>query len=250
MVRSFAVLALLAPAPMLSAADAPTAGVPVAGVCVVSAEAQLVFVPAKGGGIEALDLATGKPVWKNADASRLAGANAKRVFGWVSGKKRNEFSVVAIDAASGKTLGTAGPVVLPDWAVTEKTHGRAFAASVRADGEGAVAAWTAGASYAGGARPTPEIEAAARKNDSGLAKLDFATGKATPANGKAKPDDMKYGPAAFAATSLPGYTFGIEEQLSGFTPGTLSTVKLTVSKGEKKLWTRELAGNPFHPPPP
>jgi DNA-binding beta-propeller fold protein YncE len=251
MVRSFAVLALFAPAPLF-AEGAPKAGTPVAGVGVVSTDAKLVFVPAKGGGIEALDLATGKPVWKNADAPHVAGASAKQVYAWLPvAKKANEFTVVAIDAETGKTIGKAGPVLLPEWAVAGKTYGRTFATSVRADGDSALVAWTAGAFYAGGARPTPEIEAAARKNDSGLAKLDFATGKATPANGRAKPDDMKFGPAASAGAPVAGLTFGVEEQLpGGFKPGALTTVTLTAFKDDKKLWARELAGNPFQPPPP
>jgi hypothetical protein len=251
MTRALALLALLAPA-ALFADDAPKAGTPVAGVGVVSPDGKLVFVPAKGGGIEALDVPTGKPVWTNADASNLAGASAKLVFGWVpNAKKANEFTVVAIDAATGKTAGKAGPILLPDWAVTGKTHGRSFVTAARADGDGAIVAWAAGAFYAGGARPTPEIEAAARKNDSGLAKLDFATGKATPANGKAKPDDLKHGPAASAGTPVAGFTFGIgEQQPGGFKPGALTTVTLTAFKGEKRVWARELAGNPFQPPPP
>jgi hypothetical protein len=252
MLRALAPLALLAPAALFAADDAPKVGTPVAGIGVVSPDAKLVFVPAKGGGIEALDVATGKPVWTNADAPHVAGAGAKLVFGWVpDAKKANQFAVVAIDAATGKTVGKAGPILLPDWAATGKTYGRSFATAVRADGEGAIVAWTAGAFYAGGARPTPEIEAAARKNDSGLAKLDFATGKAAPANGKAKPDDLKHGPAASAGAPVAGYTFGVEEQLpGGFKPGALTTVTLTAFKGEKKVWARELAGNPFQPPPP
>lgn len=251
MLRSLIAIALLAPAPLF-AADAPKAGTPVAGVGVVSPDAKLVFVPAKGGGIEALDLATGKAVWKNADVPHVAGADTKRVYGWMPGKLRmNEFNVVAVDAATGKTIGKAGPVLLPDWAVPYKTYGRTFAASARADGDGAIVAWTVGAFYAGGARPTPEIEAAARKNDSGLAKLDFATGKATPANGKAKPDDLKFGPASSAGAPVAGLTFGVEEQQpSDFKVGALTKVTLSALKGDKVIWAREIAGNPYlHPLP-
>lgn len=252
MFRSFAFLAALAPAPLFAAEGAPKTGTPVAGVAVVSPDAKLVFVPAKGGGVEALEVATGKPVWKNADAQHVVGADAKRVYGWMPGKLRmNEFNVVAVDAATGKTIGKAGPVLLPDWAVPYKTYGRTFAASVRADGDGATVAWTVGAFYAGGARPTPEIEAAARKNDSGLAKLDFSTGKSAPANGKAKPDDLKFGPGASAGAPVGGLTFGIEEQQpSEFKTGALTKVTLSALKGDKVIWAREIAGNPFMPPLP
>ncbi len=254
MLRSFALLTLLAPAPLFAADDAAKAGTPVAGVGIVSPDAKLVFVPAKGGGIEALDVATGKPVWKSTDAPKLAGADANRVYGWVpNAKKANEFTVVAIDAATGKTLGKAGPILLPEWVVTEKAYGRTFLTAVRADGDGAIVAWTASAFYAGGARPTPQMEAAARKEDGRLVKLDFATGKVTPMKEKLQLADLKYAPAGSTSLSVAGLTLEAKEDPNDFGPpreGRHTIVTLSAQRNNRLVWSREIAGNPHLPPLP
>ena len=245
--------ALLAPAPLSAADDRPVAGTPVAGVGVVSADQKAVFLPAKGGGIEAVELASGKVLWTNKDAGKLAGASEKTVVAWAGdGKKPNAFRVVAVDAATGKTVGKSDAILLPDWASTAPTYGRSFRTAARADGDGILVFWNANAFYAGGARPTPEIEEAARKNESGMVKVDPKTGKATPANGKPKDDDFKTGPAGGGVNKLGDYEFQAEEQIPEFKPGApmVTKVTFTVLKDGKEVWKRELAGNPFLPPLP
>ncbi len=235
----------------LHAAEPATTGTPVVGVGIVSADHKWVFVPAKDGGIEALDLATGKPGWTNKDASQLAGASDKVVLAWLA-DKGNAFRVVAIDAATGKTIGKSDSVKLPDWATTAKTWGRTFRTAAKADGEGAIVYWNAGAFYSGGAAPPPEVEAAARKNESGMAKIDFKTGKVVPANGKPKDTDFAFGPGAGGTNKVGDYEFQMTEEIPGFKPGAprLTKVTLTMVKDKKELWKRELAGNPWSPPPP
>ena len=252
MTRFLAVAALLAPVP-LYAADKPAAGVPVAGVGVVSSDHKTVFVPAKDGGIEALDLTTGKVLWTNKDANKLAGASDALVFAWVGDEKKpNSFRVVAMDAATGKTTGKSDPIALPEWATTAKAGGHAFRTAARADEEAVVVVWQAGTSYFGGARPTPEIEAAARKNESGLTRFDLKTGKSIPTKDKPKDDDFKAGPAGAFNNKVGDYEFRVAEQLPGFKPGAamVTKVTLTVLKGKDEVWKRELAGNPWSPPPP
>lgn len=234
-------------------ADAPKAGAPVVGVGVASPDLSAVYLPAKAGGVEAVDLATGKLLWANKDGAKLAGASDKLVLVWAGdAKKGNAFSVIAIDAATGKTVGKSDAIALPDWATTAKTWGRTFRTAARADGDGVIVAWQAGAFYAGGAAPTEEILAAAKKDASGVAKFDLKTGKVTPANGKPKDTDFQAGPAGGGTNKLGDYTFEMNEEIPGFKPGAAMLTKVTfkVAKGGKKLWARELAGNPWSPPPP
>jgi hypothetical protein len=250
--RVLAIAALFV-AGSLCAADAPAPGVPVGGVGVVSGNQKAVFLPAKDGGIEAIDLASGRLLWTNKDANKLAGASDKLVLAWVGDEKKvSQFRVVAVDAETGKTVGKSDPIALPDWAVTAKAWGRTFRTAARVDGEAVSVAWQAGAFYAGGARPTPEIEAAARKNESGVVKFDLKTGKVTPAEARPKPDDFKGGPAGGANNKVGDYEFRVTEQIPGFKPGAprVTTVTLTVLKDGKELWKRDLAGNPWSPPPP
>ncbi|MBA4064954.1 MAG: hypothetical protein C0501_14820 [Isosphaera sp.] len=230
------------------AADPPAAGHRVADDAVVPPGAKLVVVRAKDGGVEALDPATGKPLWANTDADRPAGASDTFVLAWAADpKKANTFRVAVIDAATGKTVTTSDPIALPDWATTAKTWGRTFRAAARVDGDAAVVGWWAGAFYAGGARPTPEVEAAARKAAAGVAVVDLKTGKVTAKDGEPKAADF-----GAVGPKVGGLEFRFAEQVPGFKPGgpRVTAVTLTALKDGKELWKRELAGNPWSPPPP
>jgi len=228
----------------------PSAGTPIAGVGVVSVDQKLVFLPGKEG-VEAVDLATGKVLWTNKDAGKLAGASDKLVFAWSGdAKKANTFRVFAIDPATGKTVGKSEPIAMPDWAMTAKIHGHTFRTAAKADGEGAVVVWQAGTFYAGGANPTQEILEAAKKDASGVVKIDFKAGKNTIENRKPKEDEFNTSPLGTFQPKLGDYEFRTSEQLPGLKPGSVTKVTFTVLKNGKELWSRELAGNPFSPPPP
>jgi hypothetical protein len=250
MSQFFSLTTLAFLAALLCAADPPRA-TPILGIGIVSADQKLVFLPAKEGGIEAVDLATGKIAWTNKDAARLAGASDELVLAWVGDpKKPNTFRVVAMDAVSGKTVGKSDPIVLSDWAVTEGAYGRSFRTAAKVDGTGAVVVWEAGVFYAGGAAPSPKVEAAARKNESGMATVDFKSGKVTPAKGTPKEDDFKAGPAGGGTNKVGPYEFQVTEEMPGFGSGAARVTKVTlvVAQDKKELWKRELAGNPWLPP--
>src|SRR5262249_29222407 len=140
----------------------PPPGVPVGGGAIVSPDGKTVYVPAKDGGIEALTIATGKVIWTNADAKKLAGASGGLVVAWIGDEKKpNSFRVVVIEANTGKTVTKSDPIEMPDWATTTKTWGRTFRIAAHAEADPVLVVWQANAFYSGGARPTPAIEAAA-----------------------------------------------------------------------------------------
>ncbi|WP_439630281.1 outer membrane protein assembly factor BamB family protein [Gemmata sp.] len=229
------------------AADPAPAGHWVGPDVVASPDGRIVFARGKDG-VEALDAATGKVLWANKTANRLAGASGTTVVAWVADEKApNGFRVVALDAATGKTLGTSDAIKMPDWATTQKQHGRSFRIGAAAVGGKVTVAWQANASYAGGAAPPPEVEEAARKEAVGVATVDLASGKVTAED--RKPRDAEFGASRNKVGDL---EFQIEEQLPGFKPGAamVTKVMLTATKDGKPVWTRELAGNPWSPPPP
>jgi hypothetical protein len=215
----------------------------------VSPDNKMVFVSAKGGGIEAIDLAFGKIIWSNKTANKVAAASNKMAFGWMADEKKpNVFRVLALDAMIGRELGKSDPIEMPDWATTAKTHGRTFWVGARDDGDLAIVAWEAGAFYAGGAAPTPEILAAAKKDAAAVVWVKFDTGKVTPLKDKKKEDYFK----APKPGDNGGYELSVDEQLPDPKPGAekVTKVTLTVKKDGRQLWSRELAGNPWNPPPP
>ena len=220
----------------------------IGGGAVISPDAKLVFAPAKAGGIEALDVATGKILWTSKDAKQLAGASDKAVFGWLAGEKKpNTFRAVVIDAGSGKTLAKSDAIAMPDWATTEKVGGRSFRVGARADGEKMTLVWQANAFYYGGAAPTEEILEAAKKEAAGVVSIDPASGKIAALDRKPKADEFG------GFTNKAGeYEFRVTEMIPGFRPGAAMVTKVTLAvlKGKTEVWSRELAGNPWSPPPP
>src|SRR5262249_26967471 len=68
-------------------------------------------------------------------------------------------------------------VTFPDWVSTGLAHGRSFASSASLDKNDLLLKWDARAWYAGGARPTPEIEKAARREAHGVARVNLESGK-------------------------------------------------------------------------
>jgi hypothetical protein len=250
MLRLCSLAALVALAAPLPAADPQP--VPVAAVGIVSADRKLVFLPGKDG-VEAVDLATGKLAWANKDAPKVAGASDQLVIGWVGDEKKpNTFRAVLIDAATGKTVAKSDPIALPEWASTGTTWGRTFRIAAKPGVDGVSVFWQAGAFYAGGARPTPEIEAAARKDERGTAKVDLKTGKVTASDAKPKDADFAAGLGGPVSNTVGEYEFQMVEEVPGFRPGAPMRTKVTftVLKGKTELWKRELAGNPWSPPPP
>jgi hypothetical protein len=146
---------------------------------VADAEGKRAYVPGADGGVVALDLETGKALWSSKEAERplaLAGTNLL-AYRPVKGKG-NAVVVVTLDADDkGKVLRESDAVTFPDWVSVGLTHGRSFAALSRVQDGDLWLRWQARAWYAGGARPTPEIEKAARKNADGAARIDLKTGK-------------------------------------------------------------------------
>jgi outer membrane protein assembly factor BamB len=145
---------------------------------VVEAAGKIGFVTNVDGGIDALDLESGKVLWQTAAASRPLLAFASRLFAQAAVKdKANSVRVLVFDAGNGKKLLESEPIVLPEWVSVGPALGKSFASSVRLDGADVILCWEAHARYAGGARPTPQIEKAARKDASGAARIDPKTGK-------------------------------------------------------------------------
>ena len=238
MTRVLAIAALIVAAAPLLAAD-----------YAVTPDHKLVLVPAKGGGIEALSLATGKAMWTNKAAGEVAGTSNKLVFTWATEEKKpNAFRVLTFDTTTGREVGKSDPIEMPDWARTLKAPGYKFSVQARDDGDLAVVAWDAGTFYAGGAAPTPEILAAAKKGAAAVVWVKLDSGKVTQLKDKKKEDFFK--PAA-----KPGeygdFTLTVDEKPPGPKATEMVTkVTLTVKKGGAVYWTRVLSGKPWSPPIP
>lgn len=207
---------------LLAAVAALVAAVPArAADYAVTPDHTLVFVAAKGGGVDAVDLAYGKVMWTNKASGHVAGASNKLAFVWATdANKANAFRLLALDAKTGKPVLTSDPIELPDWAATEKAAGRTFAVRARDDADLAVVAWDASADD---------------KKDAAVVWVKLDTGKVTPLKGKKKEDFFK-------PVEKPGefgpYALTVEPAAKGADKGPT----LVVKKDGRQLWTREIAG--------
>ena len=137
------------------------------------------FFPGVDGGINAVDLSNGKLLWHSKEATKPLLATADRLFSekGVTGKP-NQIRIVVLDLTKeGKRVLESEPVSLPDWVSVQVAYGRSYRSSSRLDGNMLLVSWEARAFYAGGAAPAPGMEEAARKEASGVIRMEVATGK-------------------------------------------------------------------------
>jgi hypothetical protein len=213
------------------------------------------FVPNTSGGIDALDLATGKLLWDTKEAPRPLLATADRLFAQAPVRgKSNQVRLVVLDTAQkGKRLLESQPLSFPDWVSVGVTHGRSFASTARLGDGSLLLAWQARAWYAGGAAPTPEIERRARKAASGVMRVDLKTGKTEMLEGDTVPRGMPLGtPAEVRTATVAGRTFSLLDRPANI-PGNpfqrKRTLRATDDNG-KVLWERDIAAPVFLPPLP
>jgi outer membrane protein assembly factor BamB len=136
------------------------------------------FLANAKGGIDAVNLATGELLWESTAAGKPLAVEGGKVAALqpVAGKA-NVVEIVFLDATDGKQVLVSDPVVFPEWVSVELTHGRTFTSSARVQKGVLLLSWEAHAFYAGGAAPTPEVIRRAKKEASGVARIDCATGK-------------------------------------------------------------------------
>jgi hypothetical protein len=141
--------------------------------------AKIGFFCSATGGIDALELTNGKLLWTSKEANRPLLATEDRLFAQkdVSGKA-NQIRIVVLDLTKhGKRVLESEVITLPDWVSVNVAYGRSYRSSSKFDGDSLLVSWEARAFYAGGAAPTPAILKAARKEASGVMRIDVVTGK-------------------------------------------------------------------------
>jgi hypothetical protein len=130
------------------------------------------------GGVTALDLETGKSLWTYKADSRVLALKGSRVLVQTRDKD-NVLRIIGFDTDKGEKVWESDPITLPDWvrAIPGRWGGYSYNSTSRLDKNDLLLHWQAATWYWGGARPTPEIEKAARRNADGVARVDLESGK-------------------------------------------------------------------------
>jgi len=213
------------------------------------------FLPNTTGGVDALDLVSGKLLWSTKEGNRPLVASEDRVFVQKSEKgKPNQVRLVLLASKDeGRRVFESKPIVLPDWVAVEVAYGRSFRSNIRLNNEHLWFTWEARAFYAGGARPTPEIEKAARKEASGVMRveLNFGTVEALDAKAIAAAKFLAT-PESALVTKVGTLTLAVKD-IPGANPANPFTRRrmLQASNDAKEIvWEREIAAPVFLIPRP
>jgi hypothetical protein len=210
------------------------------------------FFPNTSSGIDALDLATGNVLWTSKDANRPLLATENRLFAQQG--NANQVRLLVLDnSKDGKRVFESQPIVFPDWVSVQVAYGRSFRSSARVDIKGLWLSWEARAFYAGGARPTPQIEKAARKEASGVARVDLDTGKIEPLDADKIAAGKFFPIPADALIPKAGALTLIVKDASAKNPKNPFEKRRTlqaVNEAKEVVWQHEIAAPIFLPPRP
>jgi hypothetical protein len=258
MVRCFSrwTMALLVPAAIGFPTLAQDAGgltpLVLPGGGVADAAGKIGYVPSKDGGIDAIDLGSGKIIWATKDANRPLLATAERLFAQapVPGKA-NQVRIVVFDTTDkGKKLQASEPLTFPDWVSIGVAHGRSFASTARLHQKKLLYVWQARGWYAGGARPTPEIEKAARKAASGVAQVDLDLKKWQDLQGEQIPKGTpQQVPADVQKAKVGQQTYVVMDRPGPKTFQRLRSLR-ALDAGGAVVWEQEIAAPVILPPLP
>lgn len=201
------------------------------------------FVQAEKGGMDAVDLKTGKTIWQTKAARQPLIVAGDLVLAEL--RQGHSVKVVGFDVGTGRKLLESELIKLPEWASAGDVSifGHSFEAVAWVVNGELLYRWEARTFYAGGAAPSPEILAAAAKHAAGLAKVHLQTGKVTELAGE-KPV------AAIPGRELQngGRKFSLEmgQQTAGFNvPRKLRAID---AMNGKVIWEIPVAPD-FQPPP-
>jgi hypothetical protein len=135
------------------------------------------FFASADGGIEAIDLASGKVLWRTHEAQRPLLLDGDHLLAQ-AGTKRNRLRILRLNLnRNGECDFESDPVVFPAWVVTGEAHGSSFTAHWQVQKHHLVLDWEASAWYAGKTQPKPKEALVARKHASGIARIDLRTGQ-------------------------------------------------------------------------
>ena len=136
------------------------------------------FVALRTAGVLALELASGTDLWISAVDARPRLVLGDRLVAEDRARSRDnvlQFVTLKLDE-DGRSDRELPPIALPDW-VAVNDPDRVFEYDVSAENLELVIAWRAESFYTGGAPPPMQIEADARRQTHGEARIDLRNGR-------------------------------------------------------------------------
>ncbi len=129
--------------------------------------------------LEALDLTNGHTLWENKQVQRALALTGQRL---VAVERRgtqqpaNTMGLAILDAGNGHVLTNSQQIVLPEWIAVEGGIGLGFTSFATMDGNTLNLYWHAWRQLVGAA-PSAAAIAAAKKDETGVARVDLESGR-------------------------------------------------------------------------
>lgn len=185
-------LTVLAAALILAPSLAAAGGYPVGDGIVVDPARSVVYLMSPSG-LEAVDLAGGRLIWKTSAAARPLLVAGDSLVAQAAPREPGVLEVVQLSRRTGALQGVGARIDLPEgvWARVADGPGTSFSVDARMDGQAVVVSWLA-QRLAGPVQGTlPRRDGETRSNPAtagyrrlaGAARLDLASGRVTPMSG-------------------------------------------------------------------
>ena len=129
--------------------------------------------------LEALDLTNGHTLWENKQVQRalaLAGQRLVAVERRGTQQPANTMGLAILDAGNGHILTNSQQIVFPEWIAVEGGIGLGFTSFAAVDGNTLNLYWHAWRQLVGAA-PSAAAIAAAKKDETGVARVDLESGR-------------------------------------------------------------------------
>ncbi len=141
------------------------------------------YVVNTAGGIDAVELASGRRRWTTSEALRPLLVDDGRLVAYRAGRERpNTIRVVVLDAA-GETLLTSDEIAFPEWLSVAEARHDDFRVEARVAARVLVLEWRGAARYRGGAPPPEQVVRRQSGDASGTVRIDLETGAVAPPAG-------------------------------------------------------------------
>jgi hypothetical protein len=144
---------------------------------VATPDGRVGFLELRDGGVLALELATGRELWRLPVAARPRLLAGDRLIAEDRQRSRgNVLQLLTIDLAAQRLIRPFEAIVLPEW-VSVDDPDREFEYTLWGEGSEAVVEWRAVSHYAGGAPPPAHVEGRERRAARGRVRVNLASGR-------------------------------------------------------------------------
>ncbi len=213
---------------------------------IADAASKTVYVTNSSDCLEALDLANGHTQWENKQVHRAIALAGNRLVGVERRgpqEPANTMGLAILDAANGHILTNSQPIVFPEWIAVEGGIGLGFTSFATVDGNTLNLYWHAWRQLVGGAAQSAAAIAAAKKDETGVARVDLESGRVE-VHHEIIPKQTKANKGRF--TDVGDVRLSVterEEKVTGGVQLTRRTLEASDKRTGRPLWHHEIASD-------